>query len=60
MITDLQAMMEERLVAFRDRNQKNLPTRVLVYRDGVSEVLSAFSKIRIIELTVILRDNSSR
>ncbi|KAI0664173.1 argonaute-like protein [Cubamyces menziesii] len=37
MITDLQAMMEERLVAFRDRNQKNLPTRVLVYRDGVSE-----------------------
>ena len=38
MITDLQAMMEERLVAFRDRNQKNLPTRVLVYRDGVSEV----------------------
>ncbi|KAH9887565.1 argonaute-like protein [Cubamyces lactineus] len=37
MITDLQAMMEERLVAFRDRNQRNLPTRVLVYRDGVSE-----------------------
>ncbi|KAH9885253.1 argonaute-like protein [Cubamyces lactineus] len=37
MITDLQAMMEERLIAFRDRNNKSLPTRILVYRDGVSE-----------------------
>ena len=30
-------MMEERLLAFRTKN-KFLPTRVLVYRDGVSEV----------------------
>ncbi|CDO74823.1 hypothetical protein BN946_scf184353.g4 [Trametes cinnabarina] len=37
MITDLQAMMEERLLAFRAKNNNMLPTRVLVYRDGVSE-----------------------
>ncbi|OSC99670.1 Piwi-domain-containing protein [Trametes coccinea BRFM310] len=37
MITDLQSMMEERLLAFRARNNNALPTRVLVYRDGVSE-----------------------
>ena len=37
MITDLASMMEERLLAFRAKN-KNLPNRVLVYRDGVSEV----------------------
>ena len=37
MISDLKSMMEERLQAFRAKN-KFLPTRVLVYRDGVSEV----------------------
>ncbi|OJT04969.1 Protein argonaute-2 [Trametes pubescens] len=37
MITDLRAMMEERLLAFMAQNQNMLPTRVLVYRDGVSE-----------------------
>ncbi|KAI0357820.1 Piwi-domain-containing protein [Trametes cingulata] len=37
MISELQAMMEERLLAFKARNNNTLPTRVLVYRDGVSE-----------------------
>ncbi|KAI1792391.1 argonaute-like protein [Ganoderma leucocontextum] len=36
MITDLKSMMEERLQLFKAKN-KILPTRVLVYRDGVSE-----------------------
>ena len=37
MITDLKDMMEERLLAYRTKN-KDLPQRILVYRDGVSEV----------------------
>lgn len=37
MITDLRDMMEERLLAYRTKN-KDLPQRILVYRDGVSEV----------------------
>jgi eukaryotic translation initiation factor 2C len=37
MITDLKDMMEERLLAYRTKN-RDLPQRVLVYRDGVSEV----------------------
>ncbi|KAI0705527.1 argonaute-like protein [Earliella scabrosa] len=37
MIDDLTAMFEERLQAFRQRNNGVLPTRILVYRDGVSE-----------------------
>ncbi|KAI0321511.1 argonaute-like protein [Amylostereum chailletii] len=37
MITDLKDMMEERLKLYRDKNNKTLPQRVLVYRDGVSE-----------------------
>ncbi|KAN0105642.1 Piwi domain containing protein [Russula decolorans] len=36
MITDLRDMMEERLQAYRTKN-RDLPQRVLVYRDGVSE-----------------------
>jgi len=36
MITDLKDMMEERLLAYRTKN-KDLPQRILVYRDGVSE-----------------------
>ena len=38
MITELAAMMVERLEAFESAN-KSLPERILVYRDGVSEVL---------------------
>ena len=37
MVTNLAEMMRERLSLFRKKN-KNLPERVLVYRDGVSEV----------------------
>lgn len=37
MITELASMMEERLKAFQARS-KTLPQRILVYRDGVSEV----------------------
>jgi len=37
MITDLKDMMEERLMAYRVKN-RDLPQRILVYRDGVSEV----------------------
>lgn len=36
MITDLKDMMEERLMAYRVKN-RDLPQRILVYRDGVSE-----------------------
>lgn len=36
MVTNLAAMMFERLTLFRSRNRR-LPDRVLVYRDGVSE-----------------------
>ncbi|KAH9994550.1 argonaute-like protein [Russula compacta] len=36
MITDLREMMEERLLAYRTKN-RDLPQRILVYRDGVSE-----------------------
>jgi eukaryotic translation initiation factor 2C len=38
MITNLAGMMHERLETFRSRNKGILPQRVLVYRDGVSEV----------------------
>lgn len=37
MVTNLKDMMLERLEAFRKRSKK-YPERVLVYRDGVSEV----------------------
>lgn len=37
MITNLADMMVERLTAFRNKS-KLLPTRIIVYRDGVSEV----------------------
>lgn len=36
MITNLAQMMKERLTAFQNKN-RTLPTRVIVYRDGVSE-----------------------
>ena len=38
MITDLEDMMFERLKVFQSKNDQCLPDRVLVYRDGVSEV----------------------
>ena len=38
MITNLSNMMVERLTAFRQGNNGKLPERILVYRDGVSEV----------------------
>ena len=46
MITELAPMMVERLEAFTRAN-KSLPGRILVYRDGVSEVLelSSFTKV---------------
>ncbi|KAI0767246.1 Piwi-domain-containing protein [Fomes fomentarius] len=37
MIEDLESMFEERLKAFQGKNNGALPTRILVYRDGVSE-----------------------
>lgn len=37
MITNLKEMMIERLTLFKSKNRK-LPERILVYRDGVSEV----------------------
>lgn len=37
MITNLTEMMKERLDLYKEKN-KMLPKRVLVYRDGVSEV----------------------
>ncbi|KAG7095760.1 hypothetical protein E1B28_006465 [Marasmius oreades] len=38
MVTNLAQMMEARLKLFRAKNDNKLPERVLVYRDGVSEV----------------------
>jgi eukaryotic translation initiation factor 2C len=38
MVTNLEKMMVERLTLYRTRNENKLPGRVLVYRDGVSEV----------------------
>ncbi|KAH7923516.1 Piwi-domain-containing protein [Leucogyrophana mollusca] len=37
MITNLKAMMVERLNLFKKHNSDKLPQRILVYRDGVSE-----------------------
>lgn len=31
-------MMVERITAFKERNNNKLPERILIYRDGVSEV----------------------
>lgn len=38
MITNLKDMMVDRLKLFQKKNSGKLPERVLVYRDGVSEV----------------------
>ena len=45
MVTELAAMMVERLEAY-SRANKSLPGQILVYRDGVSEVLQLSSSIR--------------
>ncbi|KAF8639231.1 hypothetical protein AX17_001716 [Amanita inopinata Kibby_2008] len=37
MVQALAKMMQERLNLFRQKNKNNLPARILVYRDGVSE-----------------------
>lgn len=38
MVTNLDKMMISRLDLFKARNKNLLPQRVLIYRDGVSEV----------------------
>ena len=38
MVTNLASMMVERLRVFREKNNGTLPERIIVYRDGVSEV----------------------
>jgi len=42
MVTKLEKMMQERLALYKAR-AGHLPERILVYRDGVSEVLSLLS-----------------
>ncbi|KAF2643560.1 Piwi-domain-containing protein [Massarina eburnea CBS 473.64] len=37
MVSDLEEMIVERLKLWQKRNQNRLPTKVIVYRDGVSE-----------------------
>lgn len=44
MITNLKNMMVDRLKLFQKKNGGKLPTRVLVYRDGVSEVCLALTQ----------------
>ena len=36
MITDLKSIMEERLKVYQSK-KRNLPSRIIIYRDGVSE-----------------------
>ncbi len=43
MVTNLAPMMVERLELFKKRNRNKLPDRVIVYRDGVSEVFGLLS-----------------
>jgi hypothetical protein len=50
MITELDAMMIERLQTYQRNNKQTLPERIFVYRDGVSEV-------RRIALAIQLRTN---
>lgn len=38
MVTNLAGMMVERLNLFKSTNANRLPQRIVVYRDGVSEV----------------------
>lgn len=38
MLDELSAMLVERLQFFEKKNRGILPTRIIVYRDGVSEV----------------------
>ena len=51
MITELKEMMIERIQAFRAKSN-SLPARIIVYRDGVSEVCSVACKANIFGLTI--------
>jgi hypothetical protein len=49
MVTNLDKMMISRLELFKIRNKNALPQRVLVYRDGVSEVsVSLFCRLGVL------------
>ena len=51
--------MVERLTLFRVRSNNKLPTRILVYRDGVSEVSStSFCWSTMLSFPLPYRDNS--
>ena len=58
MIQDVDGMMIERLQAYKDTS-KTLPERVIVYRDGVSEVCNFESSRLINVLRQSYRDNLS-
>ena len=61
MVTELETMMVERLQLYRSRNGGALPARVLVYRDGVSEVgLSDFRKEQLADIYLALSRVNSR
>ncbi len=44
MLDELKDMISERLLLYKERNKSTLPERILVFRDGVSEV-RPFSKV---------------
>jgi eukaryotic translation initiation factor 2C len=41
MVDDLEPMMIERLQAYQSKNKKTLPEKIIIFRDGVSEVCCA-------------------
>lgn len=45
-ITDLEMMMIERLKLYQNQNHGKLPERILVYRNGISEVCRTYSFVR--------------
>lgn len=55
MVTNLEKMMIERLTLFRMRNENKLPGRILVYRDGVSEVGCFVRFWCLLKLSVIIQ-----
>jgi eukaryotic translation initiation factor 2C len=40
MLDELKDMMYERLLSYKKHNSSTLPERIIVFRDGVSEVCS--------------------
>ncbi|KAH9829729.1 Protein SCO1, mitochondrial [Teratosphaeria destructans] len=54
MIADLADMMAERLQEWKNKNKNTLPTRILFYRDGVSE--GQFAYVKRDELPRIMED----